>query len=45
MIHRRRLFLILGILGAAISTFVVLILLYVPIAQESSGYTILGFRL
>lgn len=44
MIHRRGLFPILGILGATISVFAVLILLYIPIAQESSGYTILGPR-
>ncbi len=45
MNRRRRFFLILGIVGAAISITVVLFLLYVPIAQESSGYTVIGSRL
>lgn len=45
MTPRRRLFLVLGAAGGAVAVVVILILLYVPIAQESSGYTAIGARL
>ncbi len=45
MTRRRRWLLILGAAGAAAAVVGILILLYVPIAQESSGYTGIGLRL
>ena len=45
MTRRRRWFLVLGTAGAVVAAVVILVLLYVPIAQESSGYTAIGSRL
>ena len=45
MTRRRRWLLIVGGAGAAIAVIAILVLLYVPIAQESSGYAAIGLRL
>ena len=45
MIRRRRLIRIIGVAAAAVAVVVALVLLYVPISQESSGYTAIGLRL
>ena len=46
MTRRRRWFVVLGIAGAGVAAAVLLLsLLCTPIAQESSGYTAIGFRL
>lgn len=45
MTPRRRIVLVAGTVGAAVALAVALALLYVPLAQDTSGYTAIGFRL